>query len=493
METSASGRAPKRDPEELKRRPEAVASVRRYALVTLLVLAPCFWQTRLQASDLLSHIYNAWLARLVASGRAPGLTIVSQSTNVLFDWLLSGLMEALGPAAAQRIAVALAVLIFFWGAFAFIEAVAGRRPWALAPVIAIMSYGWVFHAGFFNFYLSLGLCFWAMSLIWKPQRRRMAAAVALFAVAWLGHYLPVLWSIAILGYAWLAARIRPAARSRLLALSVVGLIGVHIATRAIMIVQWYRSQVLLTTGADQAFVFDGKYYLCSVGLVLAFSLLFIELVMRSGLRTVVSGIPFQICALSAAIVTIVPTAIAIREWQAAFIAERMSLPLGICVCALLGGVTVGRIPRAAIGAVTLFYFGLLYRDERLLNQFEDRLERAAARIPPGRRVISAIDDPDLRVNALTHMIDRVCLGRCYSYANYEPSKAQFRIRAVAASPLVASTYGDSWDMQSGTYVVKERDLPLYAVTLDDAGHMVIQELHAGERMPAKRWKALPDL
>jgi hypothetical protein len=92
----------------------------RYALGSAALLVPCFWQTRIQAGDLGSHVYNAWLAELIRQGRAPGLSIVPQKTNVLFDLLLSGLFHTVGGAAAQRIAVSLAVLVFAWGAFAFV-------------------------------------------------------------------------------------------------------------------------------------------------------------------------------------------------------------------------------------------------------------------------------------------------------------------------------------------------------------------------------------
>src|SRR5690349_2789207 len=59
-----------------------------YAAASILLVVPCFWQSRLQAGDLSSHIYNAWLAQLIAHGQAPGLFIAPQKTNVLFDWIL---------------------------------------------------------------------------------------------------------------------------------------------------------------------------------------------------------------------------------------------------------------------------------------------------------------------------------------------------------------------------------------------------------------------
>src|SRR5262245_31217330 len=122
--------------------------VRRYVAAVALLLAPCFWHSRLQAGDLSSQIYNACPAHLIAAGRAPGLTIEFHTTNLLFDWMLSALLPAFGANAAQRIAVAIGVQVFVWGAFAFVRAASGRALWALFPLLAMLAYGWVFHAGF---------------------------------------------------------------------------------------------------------------------------------------------------------------------------------------------------------------------------------------------------------------------------------------------------------------------------------------------------------
>jgi hypothetical protein len=167
--------------------------------------------------------------------------------------------------------------------------------------------------------------------------------------------------------------------------------------------------------------------------------------------------------------------------------------VGICVCALLAAARPPRFVRYAAVVVALVFFGFLYRDERALNAFEDRMQDTVASLPPGQRVISAIDDPELRVNALVHIIDRVCIGRCYSFANYEPSTAQFRIRTTAENPIVAYTYQESWLMQVGAYVVKDRDLPLYQVDLDAGGRMVLKSLRAGVPCGSTSWKAITGL
>src|SRR5262245_6281986 len=174
--------------------PEPVRGPLWYAIVSLAVVIPCFWQSRLQAGDLSSHIYNSWLAELIAQGKAPGLSIATQTTNVLFDWILSALFRSAGATMAQRVGVGIAVLVFVWGAFAFVSTVAQRRAWNMLPWIAMAAYGWVFHMGFFGFYLSLGLCFWALSFAWRLEPREIPIAAVLLLLAYLAHALPVLWS-----------------------------------------------------------------------------------------------------------------------------------------------------------------------------------------------------------------------------------------------------------------------------------------------------------
>src|SRR3954453_7088480 len=67
-----------------------------YAMVSAGLLVPCYWQSRIQAGDLSSHIYNTWLAQEIAARHIAGVAIVPQSTNVMFDWMLAGLTTAWG-------------------------------------------------------------------------------------------------------------------------------------------------------------------------------------------------------------------------------------------------------------------------------------------------------------------------------------------------------------------------------------------------------------
>jgi hypothetical protein len=161
---------------------------------------------------------------------------------------------------------------------------------------------------------------------------------------------------------------------------------------------------------------------------------------------------------------------------------------------LLAGARPKAFSQYALAAVTLVFFGFLYRDERILNMFEQRMQNVVQALPPYQRVVSGIvDDDSMRINALTHMIDRVCIERCYSYANYEPATWQFRIHAVQPNPYVIDNYKDSFGLQTGQYVVQQRDLPLFEVVTDDSGRLGIVSLQPGSTNGVRPWKILPDL
>jgi hypothetical protein len=168
----------------------------------------------------------------------------------------------------------------------------------------------------------------------------------------------------------------------------------------------------------------------------------------------------------------------------------MSLAAGVCLCGVLGMARPRFFDRYAPIALSLLFFTLLFRDEMALNRLESRIGAVLGQLPPSQRVVNSLNDPDLRVNALAHMVDRACIGRCFSYSNYEPSTAQFRIRAVRENPLVVSRYADSWALQNGTYVVLDRDLPLYAVDMDNSGAVILRRLKPGTKSGSTVWTLL---
>ena len=195
----------------------------RLLVISALILIPCLWHRHIEAGDLGSHVYNAWLAQLIEHGQAPGLRVAYPSTNILFDSMLSGLARIFGLRAAEILSVAIAVLIFFWGAFALIAAATRRAPWFLIPAIAMVAYGWTFEMGFFNYYIALGLSFFALAILWPgPSRdsvREWAIAIALIPLIYVAHPLGVIWLVAAVAYIRVASFIPPRFQILLVALA----------------------------------------------------------------------------------------------------------------------------------------------------------------------------------------------------------------------------------------------------------------------------------
>src|SRR5579864_3537544 len=180
----------------------------RVALISILLLVPCFWHKRIETGDLPSHTYNAWLAQLIERGEAPGLYIARQSNNVITDLALYHLANLVSLRAAERIVVPVSILTFFWGAFVFISAASQRAPWFLVPAIAMITYGWTFHSGFMNFYLSLGLSFFAAALAWRGSGADWIVATVLAGLVWLAHPMGFLCLIGMVAYIKLADMLR---------------------------------------------------------------------------------------------------------------------------------------------------------------------------------------------------------------------------------------------------------------------------------------------
>lgn len=470
------------------------------AAVSLLLLVPCFWQPRIQAGDLSSHVYNAWLAQLIEHGQAPGLTLAKQSNNILFDLILSGLMGSFGVAAAQRIAVSAAVLVFFWSAFAYVWSSLRRRPrrapWQIAPCLAMLAYGWVFHMGLFNFYISLGLCFAALALVQCGKPWAWAAALPL-ALGYVAHPLPVAWAVGMLVYGRIAQTLAPRHRPRLLIGALAGLAAAAALLGALFDTRREAEQFMAMTGVDQIWIYERYYIAVSVAILAVWVLCFQRVLETRGAARTMLDVRFQLLALSAASVVLLPTGVLLPGYHSGldFVAERMSLAGGVLVCALLASIRLPRILVGATVAIALAFFGLSYTDERALNAVESQMERVVAQLPPGQRVVSALADPKSRVNPLAHLLDRICVGRCYSYANYEPSTAQFRVRAERENPIVVSKFDESLGIQTGGYVVKARDLPLYDVDLCQPGspRICVAPLPAGATLHNTGLRVAPTL
>jgi hypothetical protein len=447
-------------------------------LWSVVILLPCFWLSRIQAGDLSSHVYNAWLASFVEQGKIQGLQVVGQWTNILFDILLGWTAKVIGLAGAQRLVVAALVEVFFWGALQLIWVVSKRRPWFLAPCIAMLAYGSVFHYGFMNFYASMGLSLWALVALWAGRRVYRLFAIPLLLLAVAGSILPVGWGLSVATYAWLARRVP--SRFVLGVSTGAAILLFRLLLSACFTVHVRPAQILFVSGADQLWIYGWKYVFLSASLLFLWATTFRGAVSQD--REVVRGIPFQLLLITAAGVLLVPDGIEIPLYRHGlwYVPDRMSLATAVLVCCVLGAARPSRALSIAMVLLMGVYFSFLGHDAHVLNQIESEMEARLSSLPPGHRVVSGLVSSGSRIDPLCHMVDRACVGRCWSYANYEASTAAFRIRALRANGVVVTNYADSFALQKGTYVVREQFAPLYQVAYAHGTGLYLRVLSVGQ-------------
>jgi hypothetical protein len=466
--------------------PPQVRSAGRVALyfaAALLLAVPCVWQQHVQASDLSSHLYNAWLVNRVAAGALKGLYVVPQYTNVLFDLLLSSLLKSFSVVSAERIAVISAVQIFFWGCFALVSATGARPAWQWTPLLALLTYGAVFRMGFFNFYISVGICCGAIALVWWNNSRARWLALVLLPIAWIAHLMPCLWAMAVIGYILAARWMRPSHRWRLLAAGLIGIGGLA-AFLAIRVPSVWVPGIRVESffGADQVFTFGGKY---SIIAAVLFCWLILLLARRFELPAPpLHDIVLHVWLLIAVASVSLPDSILLPPYSGrTYITLRLSLFSAILLCA-----AVARIPLKAferIGQIVLMaaFFFFSYGDERAFNLVEENVARAVAMLPPGSRVISTVKDSRLYIQALQHVVDRPCIGRCFDFADYEPSTGKFRLRAQPGNSFVMSDYSEIAKLESKQLVFSRTDVVVFRLFPCEAGRNICEDrVSPGQRL-----------
>jgi hypothetical protein len=459
--------------------------------VSILLLAPCFWHQRIEAGDLGSHVYNAWLAQLVHEGRAPGVYIVWQWDNILFDLLLFYSAKAFGLAMAQRMAVSLCVLIFFWGVFALMREASGRAPWVLVPCIAMLTYSYIFHMGFMNYYLSLGLATIGLAFVWSAETNGLITAVILAPFILLAHPLGFLWFLGAGAYRLLWLRLRGMAKALLPVLALAVLLGARwfVGHHRGYEVEWRQSPFWQLNGTDQFHVFGDRYRYFSIAIgafvLVATTAAWLEA--RGGrsfwkdrqLMIELYAICFCATALLPENLHTDPTG----AWIGALVTRLtlVSAVFGLCWLASLPARCWYLLTMVPIAVV---FFVFLYQDTGLLNRMEASAERVTRQLPFGTRTLATIFAPNDYRTIYLHVPDRACIGHCFLVSNYEPSTRQFRLRVQPGSPVATASVDDSEDMQSGTYDVQEEDLPLkqmYQCTASDLTRICIRDLAEDEK------------
>jgi hypothetical protein len=414
----------------------------RIAALSVLLLVPCFWVRHIIFGDLGSHLYNAWISLEVRAGRAPGLVLEKQWTNVLFDILLSRLVALVGAFAAERIAVCAAILLVFWGALAAIRAVSGRLAWWSVPLVYIIVYGWVLQNGLLNYYLGVGLSLLALSLLWDATPLDFCVAGVLLIVAWLAQPIPPLWAAAAAAYGWLFRRF-PQHRPMAFAGSLAGVIALRLLLQARYRIDWSFRGLLFVTGADQAYLFGREYRIIFAGVAGIILVLLCKRCRNEGF----SGIWAPDTTLYALVmfgIFVLPAGI----WFTGnglgygFISARLSILAAVIGIAAASGRGFPRLIAGAAIATALLFTVFLYRDARRLNELQEQSDAIVASLPAGARVWAYFEDKRLysRVGSTYSVVSRSCIGRCYVYSNYEPASRQFRIRVQPGSSLAFSSY-----------------------------------------------------
>jgi hypothetical protein len=437
-------------------------------LASAIALIPCFWLPRIEAGDLGSHSYNAWLTRLLQTGQAPGLWVASQKNNILFDVLLLRLGSLMGFAAGERLAVCISVLVFLWGAYWFVSVVAGRPAWFLLPLLLMLTFGWTFHMGFFNFYLSLGLAFAALALFWRAHGIGYLYVVPFVPLIWMAHPLGLLCFISMASYVFIARHLVPRSHMLLAGAALACIIALHFFLARVYPVQWWGGRYADLLGTDQI-VLGSRYQFLAWSLILAIAgclaLDYVRTRSRKGGSVIFFPLPLQLFILGLLALVLLPDSIWLPRYQEpiSLITSRFTLATAVIGCCLLNSLRSRLLFGILSAAIAVAYFTLMYQDAVKTYALERQAEALVAKIPQGSRIITTIYPfRGFRI-FVHHVMDRACIGRCFNIDNYEPSSNAFRLRATAGNRLVADSEADANHMMLGDYVVRPEDLPVWQV------------------------------
>lgn len=469
------------------------ANAWRILLISALILLPCFWHAHIEAGDLGSHVYNAWLAQLIAKGQAPGLYIVPQWSNVLFDVSLYHAANWFGLAAAERLMVSLCVLIFFWGAFAFLAAAALRAPWFMVPVLAMLAYGWVFHMGFFNYYLSVGLAFFGIALLWRCAWPGAMLAILPAMLAFLAHPVGFVWLVCAACYLIVAGRLGKRTRWIWFSAALIAVIGLadwfalRYQADRLVFEPWY-----FLNGADQLVLFGARYrwlfWLAIVFGAACFASVFWNGSRARSFRLLQA--PLELWLILFAACQVLPSSVKFGEYaaEAGFLLARLTLLAAVAALAALACVEPRRWHLAGWLAAAAVFFVFVYQDTGKLSAMESNAGALVAELSPGHRVLATMAAPEgSRIYYIEHMVDRACISHCFAYWNYEPASGQFRVRAATGNAVATAVPGLPMIGQDGRYQIPADLLPvaeIYQCAPRDFTKLCLREI-SGEHLRAQ--------
>ena len=455
----------------------------RFLVISAAIIIPCFWHSHIEAGDLGSHVYNAWLVQLIDHHQVSGLWVARQWNNVLFDILLSALGTVLPLQIAARIIVALSVLLFFWSAFAFVAAASGRPPWTLLPLLAMVCYGWTFNMGFCNYYLAVALSFLALAVAWRGSGLELGAVLGLAGLALLAHPLGLVWLGGACLYILVAERTPQRYQIVTFGLAVVSLFVIHRYLWSHFEVVSRKHPFYFYNGMDQLVLFGPVYLILAIVTIAILLVAFLKDVLdrqqNHNLRSLWS-VAMQLYILLFAAVVLLPDSIKLPQYPVpvSLLSSRLTSVSAVLVCCLAGALYPRNWHILALGAVSLVFFSFFFIDTARVDRLEEQAEQLIQTLPPGQRVIVTVPSENKSRLTIEHVVDSACINHCFTYSNYEASSGQFRVRALPGNRVVTSDQSAPQKMYAGIYEPQPWELPIYQIYLCSDSRLCIRQLTA---------------
>ena len=241
-------------------------------------------------------------------------------------------------------------------------------------------------------------------------------------------------------------------------------------------------------GSDQLLLFGPRYAIPEFALlVFIFSALAANFFRRrwGQIHWADFALPVQLYVVVCIAVILLPDGIRFpyQPSALALFTERLTSVSAALLCCLLGALQPRKWHLLATAAIAAIFFTFLYQDTATINRMEAQVEQLVRTVPRNSRVLATLKPPfpDSRV-LVQHIADRACIGQCFSYGNYEPASAQFRVRTTPDNLYAMSSFDAAVNMEDGSYEVQPQDLPAYQVyqCSQDGKRLCIRPLAAGE-------------
>ncbi len=318
-------------------------------------------------------------------------------------------------------------------------------------------------------YLSLGLALFAAAASLRNGAGNWVLAMVVATLSLLAHPIGFLFFCGLTVYIRLW-RTLPGIWSRFLPAVVIAafiFMGLYFSTHQALEASWRDVSIFQIFGHDQLNLFGTRYLIFSVvalgWMLLCGTAVGYDAVFRGRRPAAVFRLACELYFVSVIGTICLPEnfRVSLYAGWVGLLVSRLTL-----VSAIFGLLTLAtvRLPRWAVGgfvAGAAAFFIFLYQDTGKLDRMEASARAIAQRLPPGTRIVAVASPPDdWRVPFIYHSIERACIGHCFSFANYEASSLQFRVRAAAGNYYVSTSVDQADDMASGDYVVRRGDLPL---------------------------------